>query len=120
MKRIKLAIATGILMLCSSHGIIAQKRSPAHSKDWVPCHGYWVIESNNRMPKLNTFYFYNDNDSLIYTEKIEGKKINIKSKATLRKLKSLLDNSLLTSNQIKQAKEDGSLVKAILKIGKDR
>ncbi len=119
MKRLKLTIAAGALMLCSSVAAVAQKTGHASSKDWVPNNGYWVIESNTHTPKFNIFYFYNDNDSLIYTEKIEGKKINIKNKVTLRKLKNLLDNSLLTWNQIEQAKEDGSLVKAILNIGND-
>lgn len=80
--------------------------------------GYWVIEGNIHSPKTNTFYCYNNDDSLIYTEKIVGIKFNTKRRATLKKLNKMLNNSLLTADKINKATENGSLVKAILNIKK--
>lgn len=118
MKRINRFVFLQVLIFFASSPAIAQKGNNLPSKKWVPVNGYWVIESNTHTPKTNIFYFYSDNDSLIYTEKIEGRRISIKSKSTLKKLKSLLDNSLLTWDRANKARADGSLVQAILKIKK--
>ena len=87
----------------------AAQRNIAHLKNLVPDKGYWVIESNIHTPKKNIFYFYTDTDSLAYTEIIEGHKINLKRRATLKKLKNLLNNSLLALDKLNKPKNDGSL-----------
>lgn len=92
----------------------AQKDGKRRLKKWTSESGYWVIESNIHSPKTNTFYCYNNEDSLIYSEKIIGVKINTKKRATLKKLKTLLDNSLIACDRKENV--DGSLVKTSLKI----
>ncbi len=115
MKRLNKIISISVIIFFSSTTAIAQRSKHVHYKNWVPDNGYWVVESNIHNPGTNTFYFYDDNDSLVYSEKMEGRRINIKSKTTLKKLKALLDKSLLARNKINKAKEKGSLVETNLK-----
>ncbi len=96
----------------------AQETNKRPSQKSIPGKGYWVIEGNIHSPKTNTFYCYNNEDSLIYTEKIVGIKFNTKRRTTLKKLNKMLNNSLLTADKINTATENGSLVKAILNVKK--
>ena len=98
-----------------SLSVKAQETENKPVKKWVSENGYWVIEGNIHSPKSNTLYCYNNEDSLIYTEKIEGVKINTRRRATLKRLNKLLDRSLIAWNSSKLKNEDHTLVKSIFK-----
>src|SRR6185312_2626680 len=77
--------------------------------------GYWVVESNVHSPLINIIYIYSNNDSLIYKEKIEGMKINIKKHAVRKKLDKVVAITLFAFSNQKQRDDKDWLVKNILK-----
>lgn len=94
---------------------IAQKNEPSEPlPKWISKHGYWVIEGNKKTPKTSTIFFYNNNNVLVYTEKVEGVKLNISRHKTLMKLKEVLDESLIAWRQNQSLKSE-QLVKNIFK-----
>ena len=119
MQRFKKVIGTLIVVIFITLPAMAQRSSHLSSKRLISDNGYWVMESNIHTPDTSTFYFYTNDNLLVYTEKVEGSQVNISKRSTLKKLKKALDDSILASNKIKTGKEDGSLVKNILKIKSD-
>ena len=81
---------------------------------WLSKYGYWVIEKNISTPKNATILFYNNTNTLVYTEKVEGVKLNTRSKKTLMKLKQALEESLIAWKQ-QQPVEGQQLVTNILR-----
>jgi len=57
--------------------------------------GYWVIENNTKSPENSTIYFYNNDNVMVYQEKVEGIKINTNKRKTLLKLKSALEQAII-------------------------
>ena len=72
--------------------------------------GYWVIENNIKMPKSNTIYFYNNDNVMVYKEKVEGLKININKRKTLLKLKSALEQAVVVWEKGNKTNENNMLV----------
>ncbi|MDB5148957.1 MAG: hypothetical protein JWQ57_2977 [Mucilaginibacter sp.] len=52
--------------------------------------GFWVIEHNINLPRVQTIRFYNDNNKLIYEETVYSK-LNIKKQKTRLALDQILD-----------------------------
>ena len=52
--------------------------------------GFWVVEHNINLPRVQTIKFYNDNNKLIYEETVYSK-LNIKKKKTRLALDQVLD-----------------------------
>jgi hypothetical protein len=52
--------------------------------------GFWVIEHNVNLPRVQTIKFYNDNNKLIYEETVYSK-LNIKKQRTRLALDQILD-----------------------------
>lgn len=52
--------------------------------------GFWVIEHNANLPRVQTVRFYNDNNKLMYEETVYSK-LNIKKKKTRLALDQILD-----------------------------
>lgn len=119
MQRLKKTIGISIVIFFITLPAMAQRSGHLNSSRWVSEKGYWVMESNIHTSKTCTFYFYNNDNLLVYTEKVEGGQVNIKKRATLKKLKKVLDNSLLARQDMLKEKEEGSLVRNILKITND-
>ena len=110
---LKKAIVLGSILPVSFF-VSAQENTARPVNQWMET-GYWVVESNIQSPKTNIIYIYNDNDSLIYKEKIEGMRINIKRKAIVKKLEKAVETSLLAWSASKNAKDKNTLVITILK-----
>ncbi|QEM12145.1 hypothetical protein [Mucilaginibacter rubeus] len=53
-------------------------------------HGFWVVEHNVDLPRVQTVRFYNDNNKLMYEETVYNK-LNIKRKRTRLALDQILD-----------------------------
>lgn len=73
--------------------------------------GYWVVVSNVKTPKTSEIFFYNNAHALVYTEKVEGMKLNLKNRRTCMRLNKVLNNSLAVY-ELKQPKKE-ELVKNI-------
>jgi hypothetical protein len=78
---------------------------------WVSDKGYWVIVSNIKSPKTSVVHFYNNENTRVYSEKVEGVRLNIKRKQTCMRLKRALDKSLIAWEKRQPGNEQ--LVKAI-------
>ncbi len=108
-----------MLVLLSTTSVIAaaQKNETTIGAmpKWISDKGYWVIESNVKSPKTSVVNFYNNTNALIYSEKVEGVRLNIKRKQTCLRLKKVLDKSLIAWEKTNQPQKD-QLVKSIFKV----
>ncbi|HEV8283477.1 MAG TPA: hypothetical protein VGQ09_04165 [Chitinophagaceae bacterium] len=82
---------------------------------WISVKGYWTIESNIKTPKNSIIYFYNNENNLVYKEKIEGMKINLKRRKVLMHLKNVLEQSVIAWEKQHILKQDEMLVATALK-----
>lgn len=62
--------------------------------DWVSEKGYWVAEGNLNNPKSHTIYFYNNDQVLVYQERLDGVKLNFKKRKTMLQMKAALEASI--------------------------
>jgi hypothetical protein len=81
-----------VLFLVTSSICFGQEKRKTKS---ISLKGYWVIENNAKAPKSNTIYFYNNDNVMVYHEKVEGMKINTERRKTLLKLKSALEQAVV-------------------------
>ena len=82
---------------------------------WVSEKGYWVIESNKNNPSASVLYFYNNDNMLVYKEKVEGIVFNLKKRNTKMQLKKVLDQSVVAYEQRKHGTENEMWVVNVLK-----
>ena len=82
---------------------------------WVPQSGYWVVETNTHDQKSSIIYFYNNNDEMVYKEKVEGMVIRTKKRSVKMNLKKVLDRSVLAYNTKHKAGENEMLVANLIK-----
>ncbi len=104
-----------VLFSITSIIAIAQESETAvkATPKWISDKGYWVIESNIKTPTTSVVNFYNTANVLIYSEKVEGVRLNIKRKQTCMRLKKALDQSLIAWEKLQPNNEQ--LVKTIFK-----
>lgn len=81
---------------------------------WVSQKGYWVVEGNVKTPLNNTIRFYDNNDELIYTEKLDGVKLNVSKRKVRMKLKQVLETAILAKTSKEEKALETALVKNIL------
>lgn len=82
-----------VLFFAASFSASAQAQK-ARAKCISPL-GYWVVQGNKNTPLHNTVYFYNNQNLLVYSEKLDGVKMNINKRKTLLKLKSALEQAIV-------------------------
>ena len=82
---------------------------------WLSEKGYWVIESNVKTPRSSIVHFYNNDNVVVYREKVEGVKLNLNRKKTLMRLKTALDQAFNKWELTKQMKENDTIVARALK-----
>lgn len=80
---------------------------------WVSTQGYWVAESNKQQPLEHTIRFYNNDDVLVYQEKLSGVKLNLERRKVRMKLKSVLDQAVVAWQQQKAGHETAMVRKAL-------
>jgi hypothetical protein len=88
---------------------------PVKIPRWVSDKGYWVVESNLNNPLDHLIRFYNNDDVLIYTEKLSGIRLDVSRRKVKMKLKKALDASVLAWEQKRTPEEKKNLLAAILK-----
>lgn len=94
MNNIKKSLLIVALTICSI-AAQAQKNETESTRTtprWVSDKGYWVVETNIKIPNVSTVRFYSNDNQLVYTEKVNGLVINLCKKKTLKKLKTVLEN----------------------------
>ena len=93
----------GITITCFSQ----QKKSVPK---WVSDRGYWIIESNRKMPKKSTIYFYTNDNVMVYQEKVEGLKLKTARQKTLVHLKQVLEQTVTAWEKGIKINDTGLLV----------
>jgi uncharacterized protein YxeA len=82
-KAMKKIITTIVILVALITGSQAQNKLNSNQ-------GFWVIESNVNLPKVQTVKFYDANNRLMYEETVYTK-LNTKKKKTLVALNQILD-----------------------------
>jgi predicted CoA-binding protein len=110
-----LIVLTALLSLAAT-GFAQNDETQVHSTPrWISDKGYWVIESNIKNAKNSVIHFYNNNNTNIYSEKVDGVEINLKKRKTLMRLKRALDDSLLAWEKSQSVKDSNQLVQNLFK-----
>ncbi len=93
----------------------AQNERKEDAAPWVSSKGYWVIETNTKTPLQHTVRFYTNEDSLVYTEKVEGIRLNPERRKIKMKLKEVLETSVTAWERNKIPEVDKNYVTTVLK-----
>ena len=86
--------AAAVIFILASFNAFSQSE-PHRIPAWVSDKGYWVVENNLHQPLQQTIRFYNNENIMIGTKDISGRKLNLKKRKTKMQLKSMLESSLL-------------------------
>jgi hypothetical protein len=100
--------ATAFVLLASSTS--AQTGTKSETAPWASAKGYWVIETNVKTPLQHMIRFYTNEDILVYTEKIEGIRVNPGRKKIKMKLKEVLEASVVAWERSKKPDADKNYV----------
>jgi hypothetical protein len=111
MKKILLILA--IVIVATSFKAAAQSQSSKTPK-WISDKGYWVLEDNKKGNSFSVINFYNNDNQLVYREKLIGTSLNINKKKTLMKLKDALDASIVAWEEKHTLREDEAIVAKVL------
>lgn len=116
MKRLIRIFQVTIVLAMAHLPVVAQDEAPDRkaAPRWTPDKGYWVAETNLNQPNRYTIFFYTNEQELIYSEKIEGVKLNFHSRRVKMRLKKVLQKSLLAWQRQRQVKENEGLVISLL------
>ncbi len=91
-----------------------QEEDTASSKPttprWASDKGYWVIKTNIKTPKSAIVYFYDNNNTLVYEEAVEGVKLNVRRARTKLKLTRAMEKAVLAYQQKQPLKQKDQLV----------
>jgi len=82
---------------------------------WISDKGFWQIESNKKTPENSIIYFFNNEGTLVYKERIEGLTINLRKKKVLMTLKKVLEDSVIAWEERHSFDENGKRVVGLFK-----
>lgn len=114
MKSISMVALAAMLIL--SQGIYGQqfnKRSKAPK--WVSKQGFWQIETNIHTPRKNIVYFYNNDQTLIYKENLDGVVLDLEKKRVKMRLKRALETAINVWNKDHLYRNDQQWISALFK-----
>ena len=104
-----------IAIICLLTVATSSQHKPASTAPWVSELGYWVLESNLNAPGHHIVRFYNNENMLVYTETLDGVKLNPDKRKVKMKLKKALETSLLSWQKTKHPETDKDYVRSLVK-----
>ncbi len=111
MKKIFFSTAFILLMLTTSFAQSEEQETTTYpTPKWISEKGFWMIETNINTPDKNILYFYNNNNILVYKERVDGMVINLKKRSVKMGLKKVLEQSITAYNQHYEMVENEMLV----------
>jgi hypothetical protein len=110
-RNLKMLFVATVLSITTIAATAQENEIKASHPKWISDKGYWVVESNIKTPETSTVYFYNNQNDLLYKERVDGVTLNIKKRKTLIMLKQVLDKSLSQTEVAKNERKDEQLVK---------
>ena len=109
-------LLAGMLIISSTLKAQDEDQSSApRTPKWVSEKGYWVVESNIKTPYHSIIHFYNNDNVLVYREKVDGVKINLNQKRTKMKLKKVLEQSVVAWENKHVVEDNAQLVAKALR-----
>ncbi|MDI3321954.1 hypothetical protein [Pinibacter soli] len=111
----KMLLILAIVVTATGFKASAQDESAAKTPKWISDKGYWVLEDNKKGNSFSVINFYNNENQLVYREKLIGTSLNINKKKTLMKLKDALDASIVAWEEKHTLREDEAIVAKVLK-----
>ncbi|MCH5716947.1 hypothetical protein [Niabella hibiscisoli] len=96
MKAIKIILLACLLVIGST--VMGQSKS-IKIKPWVCTNGFWVVESNVKMPLLNKIRFYTNSGLLVEEKEMNGTRLNVKRRKVKIELKQMLETVMLAYEQ---------------------
>ena len=93
----KLFFLLTITCICVAASAQNKTKVPRYVSDM----GFWVVEDNIHTPNQCTVYFYNNNQELVYQQKVSGGKLNLAKRKVLMALKGALETSVVAWEQKK-------------------
>lgn len=81
-----------------------------------PATGYWVVETNLHEAPYTIVKMYNLQNTLLYEERLEGKRLNIKRRRHVRMLNTSLNNLLKNTAVAQQGVKKGTLIKMFARL----
>jgi hypothetical protein len=112
MKKILLILVVVIAGSCFK--ATAQSESTTKTPIWISDKGYWVLEDNKKGNSFSVINFYNNDNQLVYREKLIGTSLNINKKKTLMKLKDALETAIVAWDEKHALREDEAIVAKVL------
>lgn len=97
MKRFLITLCIPLILLIHPVKGFAQEESTRIPSvpGWVSDKGYWQVESNIHSPWNSTISFFNNDGIMVYKETLVNVPLNLQRKRTLRRLKKVLDRSVV-------------------------
>ena len=107
-----------LLLLTTGGATFAQddeQSTPQRIPRWISDKGYWVVESNVKTPLNAIIHFYNNENVLVYREKVDGVRINLNRNRTKMRLKKVLEQSIVAYEESRVTKKDEQWVAKALR-----
>lgn len=114
----KKIILLAIVLISCKYALFAQTPEETiirKTPSWISEKGYWVTESTHQHPDTTTVYFYNNDNILVYKERLEGVVLNLKKYRVKMRLKSVLEQSVLSYEKERILSENKSLLASLYK-----
>ena len=104
-----------IIIICLLTVVTTAQYKPASTAPWVSELGYWVLETNLHRPRHHIVRFYNNENLLVYTETLDGVKLNPGKRKVKMKLKKALETSLLSWQKTRHPETNKDYVRSLVK-----
>jgi hypothetical protein len=113
MRRYKKAFVVISICLLTIQAAAQYKQSPIPL--WASQLGYWVLENNIHNERHYVVRFYNNDNLLVYTETLDGVKLNPTKKRVKMKLKKALELCITAWEKSRQPMANKAYVKNLVK-----
>ena len=85
-----------------------------------PPKGFWVVETNTKIPMGSTIRFYTEDARLIYEERMEKVCLDIRRPKTVVLLNAALDEAMITWSLTHRQQNRGNIVADLKRRGVDK
>ena len=104
-----------VMSICLLTVVANAQHKPDFKAPWVSNMGYWVLESNIHAPRHHVVRFYNNENLLVYTETLDGIRLNPGKRKVKMNLKKALETSILAWEKTRQTATNKNYVKNLVK-----
>ena len=99
-----------VLICCLSLSFVSVQDPAPRIPAWFSNKGYWVLETNMNSPLQHVVRFYNNHRQLLYTETLNGVKLDPKQRKVKMKLKKVLETAVANWEERKISEVDKAYV----------